>query len=186
MTDKGTPLPKFGEWDVNDPASAEGFTVIFNKARDEKKTGGKPDSPENSQSKNVKSGIDQSKKNGSAVSKLQMLNLEEGKLVWLGGFDETMPAYSPKPNSYCRCDLVLHNFLAVKLHVCDSLKSIAYDWSGFGTYFHHSTIVFDSCLIGMYVMQPFILAQQRLKLVTSSNLYFIYLVTVGSTKSFTI
>jgi hypothetical protein len=32
-------LPKFGEWDVNDPASAEGFTVIFNKARDEKKTG---------------------------------------------------------------------------------------------------------------------------------------------------
>jgi hypothetical protein len=31
-------LPKFGEWDVNNPASAEGFTVIFNKARDEKKT----------------------------------------------------------------------------------------------------------------------------------------------------
>ncbi|KAK4386895.1 protein NOI4 [Sesamum angolense] len=43
--EKGRPLPKFGEWDVNDPASAEGFTVIFNKARDEKKTGGKPDSP---------------------------------------------------------------------------------------------------------------------------------------------
>ena len=37
---QGRPLPKFGEWDVNDPASAEGFTVIFNKARDEKKTGG--------------------------------------------------------------------------------------------------------------------------------------------------
>ncbi|KAK7247356.1 hypothetical protein RIF29_42237 [Crotalaria pallida] len=36
---QGRPLPKFGEWDVNDPASAEGFTVIFNKARDEKKTG---------------------------------------------------------------------------------------------------------------------------------------------------
>ncbi|KAL5712990.1 hypothetical protein ACHQM5_015110 [Ranunculus cassubicifolius] len=32
------PLPKFGDWDVNNPASAEGFTVIFNKARDEKKT----------------------------------------------------------------------------------------------------------------------------------------------------
>ncbi|XP_073055874.1 protein NOI4-like isoform X2 [Primulina eburnea] len=45
MSEKGRPLPKFGEWDVNDPASAEGFTVIFNKARDEKKTGGKPDSP---------------------------------------------------------------------------------------------------------------------------------------------
>ncbi|KAK8567629.1 hypothetical protein V6N13_105586 [Hibiscus sabdariffa] len=33
-------LPKFGEWDVNDPASAEGYTVIFNTARDEKRTGG--------------------------------------------------------------------------------------------------------------------------------------------------
>lgn len=31
-------MPKFGEWDVNDPASAEGFTVIFNKARDDKRT----------------------------------------------------------------------------------------------------------------------------------------------------
>lgn len=38
-------MPKFGEWDVNDPASAEGFTVIFNKARNEKRTGGKPESP---------------------------------------------------------------------------------------------------------------------------------------------
>ncbi|XP_021887103.1 RPM1-interacting protein 4 [Carica papaya] len=45
MADKGRPLPKFGEWDVNDPASAEGFTVIFNKARNEKKGGGKPESP---------------------------------------------------------------------------------------------------------------------------------------------
>ncbi|KAL6137063.1 hypothetical protein ACLB2K_062358 [Fragaria x ananassa] len=45
MADKGVPLPKFGEWDVNDPASAEGFTVIFNKARTEKKTGGRPESP---------------------------------------------------------------------------------------------------------------------------------------------
>ncbi|XP_047332698.1 protein NOI4-like [Impatiens glandulifera] len=47
MSEKGgRPLPKFGEWDVNDPTSAEGFTVIFNKARDEKKTGGgKDESP---------------------------------------------------------------------------------------------------------------------------------------------
>ncbi|KZV56352.1 hypothetical protein F511_00349 [Dorcoceras hygrometricum] len=45
VSEKGRPLPKFGEWDVNDPASAEGFTVIFNKARNEKKTGGKPESP---------------------------------------------------------------------------------------------------------------------------------------------
>jgi len=35
----GRSLPKFGDWDVNDPATGEGFTVIFNKARDEKKTG---------------------------------------------------------------------------------------------------------------------------------------------------
>ncbi|VVB04732.1 unnamed protein product [Arabis nemorensis] len=34
---KGRPLPKFGEWDAGNPASAEGFTVIFNKARDDKK-----------------------------------------------------------------------------------------------------------------------------------------------------
>ncbi|KAL5552703.1 hypothetical protein UlMin_040104 [Ulmus minor] len=38
--ENGRPLPKFGEWDVNDPSSAEGFTVIFNKARNEKKSGG--------------------------------------------------------------------------------------------------------------------------------------------------
>ncbi|VVB16153.1 unnamed protein product [Arabis nemorensis] len=61
MSDKGRPLPKFGEWDVNDPASAEGFTVIFNKARDEKKTGGKPGSPGKSTEGNVKSGGDPSK-----------------------------------------------------------------------------------------------------------------------------
>lgn len=38
--EKGRPLPKFGEWDVNNPASADGFTVIFAKARDDKKTSG--------------------------------------------------------------------------------------------------------------------------------------------------
>lgn len=36
----GRPLPKFGEWDVKNPATADGFTVIFQKARDGKKTGG--------------------------------------------------------------------------------------------------------------------------------------------------
>ncbi|VFQ58684.1 unnamed protein product [Cuscuta campestris] len=39
------PLPKFGDWDVNNPSSAEGFTVIFNKARDEKKTGCTTEAP---------------------------------------------------------------------------------------------------------------------------------------------
>ncbi|KAG7984945.1 hypothetical protein I3843_04G186200 [Carya illinoinensis] len=52
ITRRGGPLPKFGEWDVNNPASAEGFTVIFNKARNEKKTGGKVDSvPQKNDSK---------------------------------------------------------------------------------------------------------------------------------------
>ncbi|KAK3006965.1 hypothetical protein RJ639_016005 [Escallonia herrerae] len=37
---QGRPLPKFGEWDASNPASADGFTVIFAKARDEKKTNG--------------------------------------------------------------------------------------------------------------------------------------------------
>ncbi|CAN6476750.1 unnamed protein product [Victoria cruziana] len=37
--DTGQPLPKFEEWDVNDPALVEGFTMNFNKARDEKKCG---------------------------------------------------------------------------------------------------------------------------------------------------
>ena len=57
--DKGRPLPKFGEWDVNDPASAEGFTVIFNKARDERKTGNTPrgsDSPTRDDSTSFKNG----------------------------------------------------------------------------------------------------------------------------------
>ncbi|KAK4804448.1 hypothetical protein SAY86_004265 [Trapa natans] len=38
--ENGRSLPKFGEWDVNNPASAEGFTVIFTKARNEKKSNG--------------------------------------------------------------------------------------------------------------------------------------------------
>jgi hypothetical protein len=52
MAEKGIPLPNFGEWDVNDPASAEGYTVIFNKASNEKKTGAKVDSPPKDDHKN--------------------------------------------------------------------------------------------------------------------------------------
>lgn len=29
-------VPKFGQWDENDPRSGEGFTVIFNKVKEEK------------------------------------------------------------------------------------------------------------------------------------------------------
>ncbi|KMZ65634.1 RPM1-interacting protein 4-like protein [Zostera marina] len=42
MSNTGSSLPKFGEWDVNNPASSEGFTMIFNKARDEKKSDNTP------------------------------------------------------------------------------------------------------------------------------------------------
>ncbi|XVE54544.1 hypothetical protein DITRI_Ditri03aG0090200 [Diplodiscus trichospermus] len=45
MEDRGRALPKFGEWDVKNPATSEGFTVIFNKARDEKKTRGSAAAP---------------------------------------------------------------------------------------------------------------------------------------------
>ncbi|OVA06231.1 Pathogenic type III effector avirulence factor Avr cleavage site [Macleaya cordata] len=37
--DQAAAVPKFGEWDENDPASADGFTGIFNKVRQEKQTG---------------------------------------------------------------------------------------------------------------------------------------------------
>ncbi|XP_060173866.1 RPM1-interacting protein 4-like isoform X2 [Lycium barbarum] len=37
--DDSPAVPKFGDWDENDPASAEGYTQIFNKVREEKQTG---------------------------------------------------------------------------------------------------------------------------------------------------
>ncbi|KAF2284528.1 hypothetical protein GH714_026145 [Hevea brasiliensis] len=36
MPDKGAAVPKFGEWDENNPASADGYTHIFNKVREER------------------------------------------------------------------------------------------------------------------------------------------------------
>ncbi|GFQ08823.1 hypothetical protein PHJA_003026300 [Phtheirospermum japonicum] len=42
-------LPKFGSWDVNNPAAAGQYSVIFDRARDEKRAGqapmGRRDSP---------------------------------------------------------------------------------------------------------------------------------------------
>ncbi|KAK9281622.1 hypothetical protein L1049_004525 [Liquidambar formosana] len=37
--DKGAAVPKFGEWDENNPSSADGYTHIFNKVREERRTG---------------------------------------------------------------------------------------------------------------------------------------------------
>ncbi|XVF81215.1 hypothetical protein PTKIN_Ptkin15bG0138200 [Pterospermum kingtungense] len=38
--DKGAAVPKFGDWDENNPASADGYTHIFNKVREERNNGG--------------------------------------------------------------------------------------------------------------------------------------------------
>lgn len=37
--DKGSTVPKFGEWDVMDPASADSYSYIFNQVREEKHSG---------------------------------------------------------------------------------------------------------------------------------------------------
>ncbi|KAJ4868168.1 RPM1-interacting protein 4 [Raphanus sativus] len=37
--EKVTVVPKFGDWDENNPASADGYTHIFNKVREERSTG---------------------------------------------------------------------------------------------------------------------------------------------------
>lgn len=37
--DKGAAVPRFGEWNENDPQSAENFTHIFNKVREERNAG---------------------------------------------------------------------------------------------------------------------------------------------------
>ncbi|KAH7576376.1 hypothetical protein JRO89_XS01G0047700 [Xanthoceras sorbifolium] len=39
--DRGAAVPKFGEWDENNPASADGYTHIFNKVREERNSGAK-------------------------------------------------------------------------------------------------------------------------------------------------
>nr|GME18671.1 RPM1-interacting protein 4 [Ipomoea batatas] len=41
MGEKNAPLPKFGEWDVKNPAAAKDFSVIFDKARNAKRDGGR-------------------------------------------------------------------------------------------------------------------------------------------------
>ncbi|OWM82897.1 RPM1-interacting protein 4-like isoform X2 [Punica granatum] len=41
LLDKGSTVPKFGEWDENDPTSADGYTHIFNQVREERHTGGR-------------------------------------------------------------------------------------------------------------------------------------------------
>ncbi|XP_048434723.1 uncharacterized protein LOC103960949 isoform X2 [Pyrus x bretschneideri] len=63
-SETGRPLPKFGEWDVNNPASAEGFTMIFTRARDQKMTNGPADNgtPAPSSTKSINNQYPQEKK----------------------------------------------------------------------------------------------------------------------------
>ncbi|KAL5562130.1 hypothetical protein UlMin_031877 [Ulmus minor] len=62
--DHGAAVPKFGEWDETNPASADGFTHIFNKVREERQIGaGKvPGTPEPPYSYNRKPVSDDSAK----------------------------------------------------------------------------------------------------------------------------
>ncbi|KAE8685070.1 putative RNA binding protein [Hibiscus syriacus] len=39
--DEGPAVPKFGDWDENNPASADGYTHIFNMVREERNNGGR-------------------------------------------------------------------------------------------------------------------------------------------------
>lgn len=48
--EKGSALPKFGEWDEKGPSSAEGYTRIFDRVREDKQSGlgQQPDTVNNS------------------------------------------------------------------------------------------------------------------------------------------
>ncbi|KAJ7546244.1 hypothetical protein O6H91_08G031700 [Diphasiastrum complanatum] len=43
--EKAPALPKFGDWNTNDPLAGQGFTMIFDTARNERKTGGSMQAP---------------------------------------------------------------------------------------------------------------------------------------------
>lgn len=47
--ERGAAVPKFGDWDESNPASADGYTHIFNKVREERQggTGNAPGTPQN-------------------------------------------------------------------------------------------------------------------------------------------
>ncbi|KAK9077415.1 hypothetical protein SSX86_005752 [Deinandra increscens subsp. villosa] len=117
LQEKGPPLPKFGDWDVNDPASAEGFTVIFNKARNEKKTGGTSDSPPKNDSTYNKSGT-------ATLGKPQptFYYKKNGSAAWHKG-DET-PCILWRRSSFS-LDFYDDNVtLNKQLYVCDCLCSL--------------------------------------------------------------
>ncbi|TVT96979.1 hypothetical protein EJB05_03592 [Eragrostis curvula] len=65
--DRGSAVPKFGEWDEKDPSTGEGFTDIFNKVREEKQSGSAPVSTSDSGYNRS----NQNRKYESSVSPLQ-------------------------------------------------------------------------------------------------------------------
>lgn len=75
--DKSALLPKFGAWDVNDPASGEGYTIIFDKARDEKKTGGVARTPA------TRADSPLATKSGGDSEKIHSSCQESSRLTWL-------------------------------------------------------------------------------------------------------
>lgn len=78
--DHGAAVPKFGEWDETNPASADGFTHIFNKVREERQTGaGRVGTPEPSYPHSRKPAPDDSAK----VCQSLILNFHGKKLLTL-------------------------------------------------------------------------------------------------------
>jgi hypothetical protein len=67
--ERGSAVPKFGEWDEKDPSTGEAFTGIFDKVREEKQSGSGNASVVNSDAGYNRS--NQNHKYGSSVSSLQ-------------------------------------------------------------------------------------------------------------------
>ncbi|KAM7488927.1 hypothetical protein LguiB_026411 [Lonicera macranthoides] len=69
QTDEGPTVPKFGDWDENDPTSGEGFTQVFELVRDEKNSARKAPLTSNASS----SGPNAQNRRGIESSKLLTL-----------------------------------------------------------------------------------------------------------------
>ncbi|KAM7513891.1 hypothetical protein LguiA_003474 [Lonicera macranthoides] len=64
--EKDRPLPKFGDWDEKNPASAYEFTVIFARARDDNNTNNK-----NKNNNNNNNGNNKASSSTASISKKQ-------------------------------------------------------------------------------------------------------------------
>ncbi|CAH9070926.1 unnamed protein product [Cuscuta epithymum] len=80
MGERNAPLPKFGEWDVKNPAAATEFSVIFDKARNAKRDGIRP--PSATRRDQLDSPVRKDSRPGNAAK--TSLNKADGHLVRLG------------------------------------------------------------------------------------------------------